>query len=148
MLKNKLVAAVTLAIGSGTLFGGIDKARAEDVIALNTNALTPHTTIRSNALISKEEANADELLARGLARLAVAKQPVDFRIAYNYFWRAAKQGNAEAQFQLAIMQLDNEYVRQDEETAIRWLEKASVRGHRQAAIALDYVVNRGGDIGC
>lgn len=147
MMKNKLVVAVTLAIGSSTLFGGTGKARAEDVIALNTNASAPETTIRSHELISKE-ANADELLARGLARLTVAKQPVDFRIAYNYFWRAAKQGNAEAQFQLAIMQLDNEYVRQDEDTAIRWLEKASARGHRQAGIALDYVVNSGGDIGC
>ena len=147
MIKNKLVTAITLAIGSSTLFGGVDKARAGDVVALNTNSPTSETTIRSNALISKE-ANAEELLARGLARLTAAKQSVDFRIAYNYFRRAAKKGNAEAQFQLAIMQLDNEYVRQDEETAIRWLEKASARGHRQAAIALDYVVNSGGYIGC
>lgn len=147
MKKNKLVTAITLVLGSSTLFGGTDKARAEDVIALNTSASMPETTIRSNELISKA-ANAKELLARGLARLAVAKQPIDFRIAYNYFWRAAKKGNTEAQFQLAIMQLDNEYVRQDEETAIRWLEKASASGHRQAAIALDYVVNSGGYIGC
>lgn len=147
MKKSNLFTAITLAISSGTLFSAIHEAKAGEVVALNTSVSALGITAISSTLPSKE-ASSDELLARGLARVAAAKQPEDYRIALNYFRMAAKKGNVEAQFQLAIMQLDNEHVDQDEEAAIRWLEKASKQGHKQAAIALDYVVNSGGDIGC
>lgn len=147
MKKNKFIAALALAISSSGFLAAIPEVKAADLVALHTSSKMPDATIKANAEVSRE-ASGEKLLARGLARLANARGPEDFQIAYNYFKMSAKNGNAEAQFQLAIMQLDNEYVRQDEETAIRWLEKASKGGHRQAAIALDYVVNGGGDIGC
>ncbi len=147
MKKNGLFTAITLAISSSTLFNGMQNAEAGDVVALNLSPTSIEPSARSSTLLSNH-ASGDELLARGLSRIAVAKQPEDFQIAFNYFRMAAEKGNAEAQFQLAIMQLDNPHVEQDEEAAISWLEKASGLGHKQAAIALDFMVNSGGDIGC
>lgn len=148
MQINRLRAAITLAISSSALLGATQVTKAGDIVALNTNANPALGIGASTTTLMQKNASSEELLGRGLARITTAKQPSDFRVAFDYFRMAAQKGNAEAQFQLAIMQLDNEYVDQDEEAAIRWLEKASGQGHQQAAIALDYVIDNDGDFGC
>jgi TPR repeat protein len=147
MKGNKLFVAISMAIGSSAFFHGSPDAKAADLVALQLERPGARQANQTPGLV-KPEVDDKRLLAYATARLTAATQPLDFRVAYRYFERAARMGNAEAQFQLAIMQLDNPHVYRDEETAIRWLEKASRAGHRQAAVALDYVVNSGGDIGC
>jgi TPR repeat protein len=147
MKKNSLVRAVALVLGGNSFLAATQHANADDVVALRMEKPMPSQVARPSTMVQKQ-LDAEALLARGLARLSTAKNPADYRLAYDYFRLAARQGNTEAQFQLAIMQLDNPYIDQDEAAAIRWLEAASEHGHRQAAIALEYVVNSGGDIGC
>lgn len=147
MKKNRTVVAITMAINSSVLFSAMPQAHAEDLVALNIQPESAGATSHRITTVSNE-ASGKELLARGLARLTTAKQPQDFRTAYHFFEIAAHKGNAEAQFQLAIMQLDNEYTRKDDATAIHWLEEAVLQGHEQAAIALDVVTGYGSDMGC
>lgn len=147
MTKSNIAVAVTMAFNGSALFNAIPQANADDLVALNMHSGKPGVSVQSSASVPME-ATGEELLARGLARLTAARQPQDYRVAYDFFQIAANKGNAEAQFQLAIMQLDNEYVRQDEGVAIQWLEKAVAQGHGQAVVALDYVLNDGGYIGC
>lgn len=147
MKRNKIVIAVSIAVNSGVLFSAMPQAHAGDLVAMNVQ---PESTklISSRILKARSEETGEELLARGLARLAAAKQPQDFQTAYHFFEVAANKGNAEAQFQLAIMQLDNQYVNGNEESAIHWLEEAILQGHAQAAVALDVVLSAGDTIGC
>jgi len=147
MKKNRTVVAITLAINSSVLFNAMPQAHAADLLALNVR---PEAVRATSGRVSTEpkEATGEQLLARGLASLAAAKQPQDYWTAYHFFEKAANKGNAEAQFQLAIMQLDNEYTKKDEATAINWLQEAVLQGHQQAAIALDVVTGGGTDMGC
>lgn len=147
MTKKKTIVAITMAINSGVLFGAMSQAYADDMVAMNIPSKnTKATTTR--VLATAKEATGTELLARGLARLAAAKKPRDYRTAYHFFEVAANKGNAEAQFQLAIMQLDNDYVPGTQESAVHWLEEAVLQGHQQAAIALNVVLSAGDTIGC
>ena len=147
MINNKLFTAITLALGSSPLLLATQQVSAGDVVAMQMDRPVQLPS-GSAAGLANVETDDKRLLAHGMARLSSADSPSDFRVALRYFQRAAHLGNTEAQFQLAIMQLDNPHVEQDEEAAIRWLRQASDNGHRQAAVALDYVVNSGGDIGC
>lgn len=147
MKKNKTVVAITLAINSGALLSAMPQAYADDLVALNIQPERT-TATTSPVMAIPKEATGKELLARGLARLAAAKKPQDYRTAYHFFEVAANKGNAEAQFQLAIMQLDNEYVKGNEESAVHWLEEAVLQGHQQAAVALNVVLSAGDTIGC
>lgn len=147
MKQSKLVFAITMAINSSALLGTAPQARANDLLALNRIPDIPRASVPSSQP-APTHATGEELLARGMARLATAKQPREFRTAYHFLELAAQKGIPEAQFQLGLMQLDNNHVNGNEETAIKWLEAAIAQGHKQAAIALEYVQYQGGDIGC
>jgi len=146
MKQSKIVVAVTLAINGSGLFNAIPQAIAGEMLAKNMLQEIPGVMVKSGHVIPKNM-TGEELLARGLARLTTAKQPQDYRTAYHFFEAAANKGNAEAQYQLALMQLENDYVRGSEETAIHWLEEAILQGHQRAAITLNWVT-RAGDMVC
>ncbi len=57
---------------------------------------------------------------------------VDFGKAFSWFERAAKQDHIEAQFNLALMYINGEGVRQDEQKGVEWLRKAAVNGSEDA----------------
>lgn len=147
MNKNSFVLAIAIALNGGALLGTTSQANAGDLVAMNMAPGKSAYPSKPDKITSRG-ITGDELLARGMARLKSAKNPQDFQAAYGFFQIAANMGNAEAQFQLGIMQLDNDQVSGTEETAIRWLEAASSQGHKQAAIALSYVINDGSIIGC
>jgi TPR repeat protein len=142
MKKSKIVVAVTLAINSSALFNAIPQASADEILAKNTLQEVPGIMLKSSHETPKDM-TGDELLARGLARLTTAKKPLDYQTAYHFFEVAANKGVAEAQYQLALMQLDNDYVKGDEETAIHWLQEAIMQGHQRAAITLNWVTSAG-----
>jgi len=147
MKPSKIVLAVAMTINSSALFAATPQTEAHNMFAMNSLPDRHDFSTRTSQPASKD-ATGEELLARGLARLATAKQPQDFRAAYHFLEAAANKGVAEAQFQLALMALDNEYVNRGEDVAIKWLEAAVAQGHKQAATALDYVRYDGGYIGC
>ena len=62
--------------------------------------------------------------------------------------QAAKQNNAEAQFQLGNLYLDSELVDQDEDKAIYWLTKAAEQDHAPAQFIYEQLTNDDIDIGC
>jgi len=142
MNKSKIVVAVTLALNSGALFNAIPQANADEVLAKNTIQEIPGVMFKSGNQSAKDM-TGEELLARGLARLTTARKPQEYRTAYHFFEVAANKGVAEAQYQLALMQLDNDYVKGDEETAIHWLQEAILQGHQRAAITLNWVTSAG-----
>ena len=147
MKRSKIVLAITMALNTGALVCATSQAQADELVALNMqpeSAMTRAVQVKT----TPKNMTGDELLARGMARLSTARNPQDFRAAYHFLEVASNKGVAEAQFQLALMQLDNEYVSRDEETAIRWLKAAIAQGHQQASVALDYVLYEFGDIGC
>lgn len=99
--------------------------------------------------IRKKGLTAEVALTRATRILKKAKTPDDHRIAFQYFKYAAEQGLAEAQFQCAVMYLDDQYAPAGDEEALHLLEKASMQGHKQAGIALNYIQNEGEDgFGC
>lgn len=56
--------------------------------------------------------------------------------AFPWFKKAAEQGNAQAQVELAELYDAGEGVAQDTEKAIAWYEKAAAQGHDEAQLAL------------
>ena len=92
--------------------------------------------------------SGEEALQKGLRLMKQAKTPKQHIIAFEYINYAAKQGLPEAQFQCAIMHLDNQYVPADDARAMSLLEKASAQGHKQAGIALNYIQYADSGIGC
>lgn len=97
------------------------------------------------AKLSSLQVSAEEMLQRGLRLKQRAKTPKQHVRAFEYLTYAANQGLPEAQFQCAIMYLDDRFVPGDEERAMFLLEQAWQQGHKQAGIALDYI--RAGDDG-
>jgi len=143
MKKNQIVIAITLAVNSSALISGMGQARADEVLAKNTLQTLPGIMYQEPQKPVSRHLTGEELLARGMARLTTAKTPSDYRAAYHFFDVAAHKGVAEAQYQLALMQLDNDYVKGNEDTAIHWLQEAVLQGHQQAAITLNWVTTAG-----
>ncbi len=105
---------------------------------------------RVNAMRSKRNLtlSPEAALDKGLSLLSRAKTAKEYRLAFEYFNFAAKQGLPEAMFQCAMMYLDNEYTPGDDDRAMSLLEQASEKGHKQAGIALNYIQYSDGGIGC
>lgn len=61
---------------------------------------------------------------------------------------AAKQGNAEAQFQLGNLYLDSELLEQNEDKALYWFTKAADQDHAHAQFFYEQIMSNGFDIGC
>ena len=52
----------------------------------------------------------------------------DFKTAYSEWFPLAEQGEASAQFNLALMYLDGQGVTQDDKQAVYWFRKAAAQG--------------------
>lgn len=65
-----------------------------------------------------------------------------------YLSLAAKQGSAEAQFQLGNIYLNGELLEQNEEKALYWLSKAAAQDHAPAQFVMEQAMEDGFDIGC
>ena len=116
-------------------------------IAKGNHYLVAHLT--TAAVNVGKRMSAEDALQRGMKIIGNAKTPNDHVIAFEYLNYAASQGLPEAQFQCAIMYLDDQFAPGDEERAMSLLEKASEQGHKQAAIALSYITDaRDGGFGC
>lgn len=92
--------------------------------------------------------SGEEALLRGKRLMNHARTPRQHRAAFAYLNYAANKGIPEAQFQCAIMYLDNQYVPANDAKAMSLLEKASEQGHRQAGIALEFIRSGDDGIGC
>lgn len=68
--------------------------------------------------------------------------------AFDFYRRAARMGNAEAQYQLALMYLDSYSVNTSEDKAMKWLERATAQGHRNAKFTYNYLLNNTFQEGC
>ena len=60
----------------------------------------------------------------------------DMHAAANWFRKAADQGNAQAQYNLALCYERGEGVPADTATALSWYEKAAAQGNADAAAAV------------
>ena len=81
------------------------------------------------------------LLALGIGQAAWADNGPDFKETF----QVAKQGNADAQFNLGVMYENGEGVRQDDAEAVRWYRQAAEQGLAQAQynLGVEYETGRG-----
>jgi TPR repeat protein len=74
------------------------------------------------------------MYAYGLAAPAPDADPA--RLAAQWYFEAARQGHAEAQYSLGILFLTGSGVTQDRAEAGKWIERAAAQGHPDAAAYL------------
>ncbi len=79
------------------------------------------------------------LLSLGLAQAAWADNVPDFKETF----QVAKQGNAQAQFNLGVMYYDGQGVRQDYAQAVQWYRKAAEQGYANAEYNLGWMYEEG-----
>ncbi|MGD8785665.1 MAG: hypothetical protein PVG75_14570 [Thioalkalispiraceae bacterium] len=112
----------------------------------------PHyaiTQVRDNtAKFPMSLLSGKQALQRGKQLMQRARTPRQHIRAFEYLNYAAEKGLAEAQFQTAIMYLDDQYVPGNDERAMYLLEQASQQGHKQAGIALNYIRYGDDEFGC
>ncbi len=70
-------------------------------------------------------------------------KPKDFKKAVTNFRKAAEQGHAEAQFNLAIMYKNGEGVEQSYTEVVKWYRKAAEQGYAEAQNNLAIMYNNG-----
>ena len=151
MSNNNLINKVGWVLTSsslGLLLSG--SVHAADVRQLAAAESTSYVVAKltSNSIAYKESITPQEALQRGLQLAGNANSEKDHVMAFEYLSYAAKQGLAEAQFQCALMHLDNQYAPADDERAVRLLENAIAQGHKQAEVALNYMRYAEDGIGC
>ena len=67
---------------------------------------------------------------------------VDFnkKKAFEWFEKAAEQGDAEAQYYLGVMYREGQGVDKSDSSAIRWFAKATAQGLETAKAAIDEIL--------
>jgi uncharacterized protein len=70
------------------------------------------------------------MYAYGLAPMAADQDPQ--RLAAQWYFEAARQGHAEAQYSLGILFLTGGGLTQSVAEARRWIERAAAQGHADA----------------
>jgi uncharacterized protein len=75
------------------------------------------------------------MYAYGLATLPADADPQ--RLAAQWYFEAARQGHAEAQYSLGILFLTGSGVSQDAAEARKWIARAAAQGHVDAKAYLD-----------
>ena len=150
MFNKKMINRVGWVLTSSSLglllSGSVHAADVRKIAAESTSYVVAKLT--PNTFTTDKRLTAQEALQRGLKLATKAKAAKDHIVVFEYLNFAAKQGLAEAQFQCALMYLDNEYTPSDDERAMRLLAKASEQGHKQAEVALNYIQYADGGIGC
>lgn len=69
----------------------------------------------------------------------------DWKEAVKWFGEAAEKGNAEAQYNLGKMIIENRGARKEGTVAVKWLNKAAEQGNADAQLLLGHIYN--GDYG-
>ena len=90
-------------------------------------------------LLSIVAYSAEEKLDDGVA--AIEKQ--DYATAFRIFKQLAEQGNAEAQYNLAILYRQGKGIKQDKQTALLWFEKSAKQGLASAEYYLGHLYDNG-----
>ena len=101
-----------------------------------------------NPTVILNNQNPSYLLAMANNLLITAQNEQQFGLIVDVLRQAATKGSADAQFRLANIYLDSEYVEYDEDQAIYWLEKAVAQNHPEAKFVYEQVISDGYDIGC
>jgi uncharacterized protein len=89
--------------------------------------------------------SADAVRADGFDKGYAAYEAGDYAEAVKWFRKAAEQGDAIAQYNLALMYRDGEGVTQDDAEAVKWFRKAAEQGvaNAQYNLALRYDKGKG-----
>ena len=66
----------------------------------------------------------------------------DYSKAREWYEKAAKQGNADAQFNLGFLYDEGQGVEQSDSDAMRWYGRAAAQGHEQAKEGCDAVLRK------
>ena len=139
IFKKKL--CHSLLISSGLMMGHLSSSHAAQVNLPVTMATNISLTVKQNPNPSHLLSMANKLQS---STYAMKNQGL---IIY-LLKQAAKQGSAEAQFQLGNLYLDGELLDQDDDKAIHWLTEAAEQNHASAQFVYDQFMNGGYDIGC
>lgn len=128
------------------LFGSLHAAEVPQLAAADTRHVIDR--FKNSRPSLQYHLDAEAALQKGQRLRKQATTPWQHRLAFEFINYAAKQGLAEAQFQCAIMYLDDQYVPADDFRAIQLLEKAIAQGHKQAEIALNFIRYGDDGFGC
>lgn len=101
--------------------------------------LTTVLCLLSSGLLASELSTSEKGLDDAIA--AVEKQ--DYMAAYQLFKELANKGNAEAQYNLAILYRQGKGVMQDNKLALQWFEKAAAQGLASAEYYLGHLYDSG-----
>jgi len=145
--KLKPISAGLLATGTIILSSMTPAvASEENVVAEKISRQSAATTLVRLALLDRS--NIDRQVATAIHLYGKAKSIKDHDRAFALFLGAAERGSAEAQFRLANMYLDCEHVINDDDEAMKWLNRAAAKGHQQAAFLYEYLLNSEFEVGC
>jgi uncharacterized protein len=90
-----------------------------------------------------EKGDAEAELKMGLRHTSIAWGVKDDKIAAQWFEKAARHDQIDAQYRYGLALLKGKGVVQDYKTAFYWLEKAAQQGHAQAQFALGEIYHSG-----
>ena len=138
---TKLTLCRNLVLTSSLFLSGIQTSNA-------TQPISGMTMLPSLSISILQSPGPAYLLAMTNNLLITAQNEQQFNLIFDVLRQAATKGSADAQFRLANLYLDSEYVEYDEEKAMYWLEKAIAQNHTQARFVYEQVLNNGFDIGC
>lgn len=131
----------SLLIGSGLLMGNISNSHAAQL-----NLPVTMTTNVSMAVMQYPNPTYLLSMANNLQSSEFAWQ--NRQLVVYLLQQAAKQGSAEAQFQLGSLYLDSDILDKNEDKAIFWLKKAAAQDHASAQFVYDQLMNFDYGIGC
>lgn len=145
MNKSMLITSLLL---KGYLFGGSVMA-AENVTeqqmmaSLSKNNM--HLVERS---LLKYARAGDDRAQLALARIYESGNRHDPNLMVEWYRKSAVSGNAEAQFQLGLLYIDDELPDGDWDTGLFWVEMAADQGHQRAQVVFESLENEYYSIGC
>jgi TPR repeat protein len=151
MLKQTLIQKVGWLVSASSLGLCLGTSAHAGEVRMIAQADTRHAITLVKDEIGKfpmYRLSGEEALLRGKRLMQRARTPRQHRAAFAYLSYAANKGIPEAQFQCAIMYLDNQYIPANDTRAMSLLERASEQGHEQAGIALEYIRFGDDGIGC
>ncbi len=83
-----------------------------------------------------------------LARIYESENKYDPNLMVEWYKKSAVNGNAEAQFQLGLLYIDEELPDDDGVTGMYWIEMAAEQGHTQAQMVFESLENENYSFGC
>jgi len=146
-MQNKRKKFLTTAIGQSVLV--LSSLTTSQLMAAGSETRSAPINlahVSTSAITSGK--SAETLLTLGRSYQLGEGVKRNSRRAFDYFWRAANMGLAEAQYQVAVMYLEGGAVSENEDEAIKWLERAAAQGHKNATHAYNYLLENTYYVGC